>query len=101
MATRMLSLNNLTSSFGASLSNPLRSKKKFHFDVTLNLHELQNCTFVSGVLFAKLQLKDGGSFNGTSDRLVTLYSRCVKTEVSFCLYAIIYKYVHFYENHLA
>ena len=70
MATRMLSFNNITSSIGASLPNPLRAKKKFHFDVTLTLQELVNCTFVSGVLFAKLQLKDGGSFNGTSHRSV-------------------------------
>lgn len=70
MATRMLNLNNLTSSIGASLPNPLRSKKKYHFDVTLTLQELENCTFVSGVLYAKLQLKDGGTFNGSSHRYI-------------------------------
>ena len=46
----------------------LRSKKKFHFDVTFTLQDLVNCTYVTGVIFAKLRLKDGGSFVEVSRR---------------------------------
>ena len=63
----MIRLQELTSAIGASL----RAKKKFNFDVTFNLLELVNCTFMSGVLFAKVQLKDGGTFSETSDRYVS------------------------------
>ena len=48
---------------GQTLASGLKiSKKKFHFDVDLCLQELINCTYVSGAVFAKLRLKDGGSF---------------------------------------
>lgn len=46
----------------------LRSKKKFHFDVSFTLQDLVNCTYVTGVIFAKLRLKDGGSFTEVSRR---------------------------------
>jgi len=36
----------------------LRSKKKFHFDVSFTLQDLVNCTYVTGVIFAKLRLKE-------------------------------------------
>lgn len=61
----LLSFNSLTSTLGA-----LRSKKRFQFDVRFDLVELENCTFITGVLFGKIQLKDGGNFTGFTDRLV-------------------------------
>lgn len=73
MSTRVLSLNGLTSSIGGALPLALRSKKKLYFDATFTLQELVNCTFVTGVLFAKIQQKDGGSFNGTSHRYPSCY----------------------------
>ena len=68
MSSKMLTgLNGLTSSITSSL--PLiKSKKKFCFDVIFTLQEIVGCTYVTGVLFAKIQLKDGGTFNGTSHR---------------------------------
>ncbi len=45
-----------------------RQKKKFHFDVTFCLQDLLNCTYVTGVLFVKLRLKDGGSYSEISRR---------------------------------
>lgn len=49
-----------------------RPKKKFHFDVTFCLQDLRNCTYVSGVIFAKIRLKSGGSFSVHSDRSAKL-----------------------------
>ena len=46
----------------------LRTRKKFHFDVSFSLMDLINCTYISGVLFAKARLKDGGSFIEVSRR---------------------------------
>ena len=46
----------------------LRPRKKFHFDVVFQLQDLLNCTYVSGVLFAKTRLKDGGHFSYSSRR---------------------------------
>lgn len=46
----------------------LRSKKKFHFDVSFSLQDLVNCTYVTGVIFTKLRLKDGGNFTEVSRR---------------------------------
>ena len=47
---------------GQTLANAagLRPRKKFHFKVVFKLQELLNCTYVSGVLFAKIRLKEGG-----------------------------------------
>lgn len=67
MSTRRLSFNGLTSTIN-SLPLSLRPRKKLHFDVTFTLQELINCTLLTGVLYAKIQLKDGGNFNVTSDR---------------------------------
>ena len=57
-------------SFGQSLVSVagLKPRKKFHFDVVFNLQDLLNCTYVSGVLFAKIGLKDGGHFLHMSQR---------------------------------
>ena len=49
------------------LSLGLKTRKKFHFDVTFTLQELLNCTYVTGQLFAKVRLKDG-AFNAHSLR---------------------------------
>ena len=43
-------------------------KKKFKFSVTFELHELSSVPFVSGILFAKLRLLEGGSFSDVSSR---------------------------------
>ena len=55
-------------SLGQTLASAagLRPKKKFHFEVTFNLQDLLNCTYVSGVLFAKIRLKEGGHFSHAS-----------------------------------
>lgn len=52
----------------ASAAGLTRPKKKFHFDVTFCLQDLRNCTYVSGLIFAKIRLKSGGSFSIHSDR---------------------------------
>lgn len=49
----------------AGLSRP---KKKFHFDVQFILEELLNCTFLTGVIFVKIRLRDGGTFSVVSNR---------------------------------
>ena len=59
---RMLSFQTLASAAG------LRTKKKFHFTTTFCLQDLVNCTYVTGLLFAKIRLKDGGSFSDFSPR---------------------------------
>ena len=46
----------------------LRPRKKFHFDVRFQLEDLVNCTYLSGLLFVKLRLKDGGNFFMVSGR---------------------------------
>lgn len=46
----------------------LRPKKKFHFDVNFLLEELLNCTYLTGVIFAKIRLRDGGAFSAISNR---------------------------------
>lgn len=43
-------------------------KKKFKFDVSLELRELSNVSLASGLLFSKLRLLDGGKFAETSYR---------------------------------
>ena len=62
-------------SFGQSLASAagLKPRKKFHFDVVFNLQDLLNCTYVSGVLFAKIGLKDGGNFLHMSQRWVVTF----------------------------
>lgn len=49
----------------AGLSRP---KKKFHFDVSFTLEELKNLTFLTGAIFAKVRLRDGGTFSVISNR---------------------------------
>lgn len=52
----------------ASAAGLARPKKKFHFNVTFCLQDLRHCTYVSGLMFAKMRLKSGGSFIIHSDR---------------------------------
>jgi len=46
----------------------MMKKKRFKFLVNLEVEELSNVPFVSGVLFVKLRLLDGGNFLDTSAR---------------------------------
>ena len=55
-------------------------KKKFKFDVNFKLHELSSVPFVSGVLFAKMRLLEGGSFTSYSTRYYAA-ENCVKEQV--------------------
>lgn len=68
-------------SLGQTLANAagLRSRKKFHFEVVFKLQDLLNCTYVSGVLFAKIRLKEGGHFSHSSQR-VEVISHAVSWE---------------------
>ena len=43
-------------------------KKKYKFQVNLEVEELSSVPFVSGVLFAKVKLRDGGSYVEHSTR---------------------------------
>lgn len=43
-------------------------KKKFKFDVNFKLNQLTSVPFVSGVLFAKMRLLEGGNFTSFSTR---------------------------------
>ena len=52
----------------ASAAGLAKAKKKFRFDVIFSLEDLKNSTFVSGVIFAKVRLKDGGNFSVISER---------------------------------
>ncbi|XP_067057444.1 EEIG family member 2-like isoform X2 [Acropora muricata] len=52
-------------------------KKKFKFDVNFKLNELSSVPFVSGVLFAKMRLLEGGSFAYYSTR-EEVGNHCVK-----------------------
>ena len=54
----------------ATAAGLARPKKKFHFNVSFSLQDLRNCTYVSGLMFAKIRLKNGGSFSVHSDRSV-------------------------------
>ena len=60
MADMLSSLAN-----AAGLSRP---KKKFHFDVSFRLEELLHCTYVAGLIFSKIRLRDGGTFSEISNR---------------------------------
>ena len=65
----------------------LRQRKKFLFDVTFNLQDLLNCTYVSGVLFVKIRLKDGGNFSYLSRRYARLglSARAVCVQCFICV----------------
>ena len=46
----------------------MMKKKKYKFSVDLNLEELVEVPFLNAVLFAKIRLLDGGSFQEYSSR---------------------------------
>ena len=46
----------------------MSKKKKFKFKVLLELVELSSVPFVTGILFAKVRLHDGGNYVNFSDR---------------------------------
>lgn len=48
----------------------IMKKKKYKFTVDLNLEELLEVPFVNGLLFAKVRLLDGGSFQDHSSKWV-------------------------------
>lgn len=54
----------------ATAAGLTRQRKKFHFDVHFSLEELLNCTYLTGVIFAKIRLRDGGTYSVISDRFV-------------------------------
>lgn len=57
-------------------------KKRYKFSVTFDLEELSSVPFVSGILFAKIRLLDGGSYCDLSDRK-EVYNNCVKWNHKF------------------
>jgi hypothetical protein len=62
-------LNLLMTLLGASAPGMafMMKKKKYKFDVELNLEEMIEVPFLNAVLFAKIRLLDGG-FQDTSNR---------------------------------
>lgn len=64
----------------ASAAGLSRPKKKFHFDVKIRLEELLNCTFLTGDIFAKIRLREGGTFSALSKRSVL--EECVRLAAS-------------------
>lgn len=57
-------------------------KKKFKFDVTLSIQELNNVPFVTGALFCKARLLTGGDFSSQTQR-ANIASHSVKWGSSF------------------
>ena len=43
-------------------------KKRFKFHVSFEVEELSSVTFISGVVFVKIRLLDGGNFTEFSTR---------------------------------
>lgn len=60
----------------------MSKKKRYKFNVNLNLDELSSVPFVSGILFAKVRLQDGGNYTHLSSR-VELANHCVKWDCPF------------------
>ena len=52
----------------------IMKKKRFKFQVNFELEELASVPLVSGMLFAKVRLMEGGSFTEFSTRCVKLSS---------------------------
>jgi hypothetical protein len=46
----------------------MTKKKRFKFQVDFELQELSSVPFVSGILYAKVRLVDGGNFLTQSER---------------------------------
>lgn len=77
-------LSSLASAAGLS-----RPKKKFHFDVNFLLEELLNCTYLTGAIFAKIRLRDGGTFSELSDSC-DVKSHCIKWNQTFQFHSKMY-----------
>ncbi|XP_030061061.1 EEIG family member 2 [Microcaecilia unicolor] len=60
----------------------MMKKKKFKFRVDFELDELSSVPFVNGILFCKIRLLDGGSFNVESSREV-VQANCVHWRKKF------------------
>ena len=58
----------MTNGRGISMASFMTKKKKYKFQVEISLEELLEVPFVLAVLFAKLRLLDGGSFQDHSRR---------------------------------
>lgn len=56
-------------------------KKKYKFHVTFDLEELSSVPFVSGILFAKIRLLEGGSFSELSERYRFLLNLIVEKHI--------------------
>jgi hypothetical protein len=50
-----------------AIANMLK-KKRYKFQVNFTVEELSSVPFVSGVMFVKVRLLDGGSFSNLSSR---------------------------------
>ncbi|XP_029655423.1 protein FAM102A [Octopus bimaculoides] len=61
----------------------MSKKKRYKFNVNFTLDELSSVPFVSGILFAKVRLLDGGNYTHLSSR-VELANNCVKWGCQFC-----------------
>ena len=46
----------------------MMKKKRYKFNVTFGLEELTSVPFLSGMLFAKIRLLEGGTFSEQSTR---------------------------------
>lgn len=57
-------------------------RKKYKFHVCFDLEELSSVPFVSGILFAKIRLLDGGSYSELSERK-EVHNHCVKWNKKF------------------
>lgn len=60
----------------------MSKKKRYKFNVNFKLDELSSVPFVSGILFAKVRLQDGGNYTHLSSR-VELANNCVKWDCQF------------------
>ncbi|XP_033732148.1 protein FAM102A-like isoform X2 [Pecten maximus] len=60
----------------------MMKKKRFKFHVNFCIEELSSVPFVSGILFAKIRLLDGGNFAGQSERQ-DIINNCVKWKAAF------------------
>lgn len=64
----------------------MSKKKRYKFNVNFTLDELSSVPFVSGILFAKVRLLDGGNYTHLSSRyvfLVFLFSYLIRF-TTFC-----------------
>uniref|UniRef100_A0A182F231 C2 NT-type domain-containing protein n=1 Tax=Anopheles albimanus TaxID=7167 RepID=A0A182F231_ANOAL len=58
----------------------MMKKKKYKFSVELHLEELVEVPFLNAVLFAKVRLLDGGSFQEHSNRSHDMFEKQVSKQ---------------------